>query len=323
MKLLVSALILSLSSIALADPVMIFNNVHQNPTPSGLDEKMPRISIVYKGTIYPANSTDTMPDLARVGEIAAKADRLLVWDIEHLASDPREQARVFDTLLDVARGANPHVRMGFYSMFPVRDYWRAIKNKDTPDYQAWWKQNTIEASREWVRKVDAVFPSLYTFYKDQDGWQLYAERNLEAARLANKPIYAYIWPYYHDSNEALKFTYIGDDYLRMQIQFVLDNADGVVLWSWSDRPWDSDLMPATDWENVVREFLELPYRFNENETQSLRDALIDPSVLPDGTDTLVVERVPEDLSVLDYRARVRSIVNAGKIPAGYPENLTQ
>jgi hypothetical protein len=64
-----------------------------------------------------------------------------------------------------------------------------------------------------VSSLDVSLPSLYTFYDYQPGWVTYAIANIMEARRMNpgKPVFAFLWPQYHDSNKELKGKYIPGD----------------------------------------------------------------------------------------------------------------
>ena len=104
--------------------------------------------------------------------------------------------------------------------------------------QSWKDRNKFFASL--ANHVDVVFPSLYTFYNDQAGWEQYATANIAEARKYNKPVYAFIWPQYHGSNATIGGQHIAGDYWRKQLETVYQYADGVVIWAgWGwQNDWD-------------------------------------------------------------------------------------
>jgi len=81
---------------------------------------------------------------------------------------------------DIFRSENRDAQVGFYSDLPVRDYWRAIGNRDGAKYKSWQQEN--DTLSDLAEHVDVVFPSLYTFYEDTAGWVRYAQANLAEAR---------------------------------------------------------------------------------------------------------------------------------------------
>jgi hypothetical protein len=107
-----------------------------------------------------------------------------------------------------------------------------------------------KAYREWQAEndqlqlladsVDVLLPSLYTFYDDQDGWVRYAISTLsEARRLSKgKPVYAFIWPQYHNSNPTLALKLIDGAFWAKQLQVIAAHADGAVIWGGWQTTWD-------------------------------------------------------------------------------------
>ena len=149
--------------------------------------------------------------------------------------------------------ARPDCRVGYYAMIPRHDYWSPVLGGK---YEEEWNQanaslgrtrnaNGKYNSRGLADVVDFVCPSLYTFYANGDGGEMhedywfdkYAPKNIEAARRYQKQVYPFLWARYHPSNAARAMQYIGDDFLRRQIEFCLEHADGVVVWDWNSPSW--------------------------------------------------------------------------------------
>ena len=108
------------------------------------------------------------------------------------------------------------------------------------------------AKNDFAPHVDAIFPSLYTFYEDQNGWETYARETLQAARQFNKPVYAFIWPKYHPSNKTLKGQYIPRECWRLELNTCRKYCDGVVIWNHEpEKNWD----PAAPWWQETLAFL--------------------------------------------------------------------
>jgi len=94
---------------------------------------------------------------------------------------------------------------------------------------AWQAANDVVAPL--VDSVDALFPSLYTFYDDQKRLgDIRAANVAEARRLAKgKPVYAFISMTYHDSSPTLAGQLIPRDYWQRQLRVLNQVADGVVI----------------------------------------------------------------------------------------------
>jgi hypothetical protein len=190
---------------------------------------------------------------------AKKKNLLTVLDVERwpmTGSDAvvNDTKRKYLTLLSLFRKCAPAIKVGYYGIPPLRDYWRAIKGERDPAYRQWQADN--EKYRDLANAVDVLFPSLYTFYEDQKGWVKYAEENIkEARRLAGgKPVYVFLWPQFHESNAKMKGKLVPGDYWRLELETAKRLADGAVLWGGWQTAWDENAA----WWQVTKNFLKGP-----------------------------------------------------------------
>jgi hypothetical protein len=171
------------------------------------------------------------------------------WPVRGTQAQVLESVTRYRELLQLTRKAGYTGPIGFYAVPPVGDYWRAIRGENSPQYQEWRAEN--DAVADLAADVDVLFPSLYTFYDDPARWERYAIANIrESRRLApGKPVYAFIWPQYHDSNKELGLDWIPEETWARQLRVLAQHADGVVIWggwnfsrrrplNWNERaPW--------------------------------------------------------------------------------------
>ena len=225
------------------------------------------ISLAYAGALGASwfRSPEQLPDKNQVEKVAreirAKTDHVVI-DIEHwpLHGDPQEvgrSIRKFISVLDWFKEAAPGLNVGFYGAPPIRDYWRAAKGPASKEWGVWKQEN--DALRPLAQAVDTLYPSLYTFYSDPEGWVRFARAQIEEARRygKEKQIYVFLWPQYHDSNRTLAGTYLPVDYWRLELETAKQYADGIILWGgWgsNNRPakWDDDAA----WWKVTKEFMK-------------------------------------------------------------------
>lgn len=213
------------------------------------------ITVVYPNFMWEGNQvpdTTSLPDRSRViafGQLANQTPHILVIDIEHwpLTGDPTTVAasiKKYETVIGWYKSTAPELKIGFYGVAPIRNYWDSIREKNSPQYLAWQKQN--DAVGPIAQLEDFLFPSIYTFYEDRQGWQTYAIAQMQEARryAGRKPVYVFLWPEYHDSNKKLANTFLPGDYWRMELETARKYADGVVIWccsanqTWNDNaPW--------------------------------------------------------------------------------------
>lgn len=225
------------------------------------------ISLAYAGALGTDwhRSPEQLPDKKQVEKVAresrTRADHVVI-DIEHwpLHGDAQEvgrSIRKFLAVLEWFKEAVPSLNVGFYGAPPIRDYWRVMKGPASREWGTWKQEN--DALRSLADAVDTLYPSLYTFYSDQEGWVRFARAQIEEARRygKGKPVYVFLWPQYHNSNRMLAGTYLPADYWRLELDTARQYADGIILWGgWgsNNRPakWDDD---ATWWK-VTKDFIK-------------------------------------------------------------------
>lgn len=223
-------------------------------------------------TITPLHGADLFDAVTRepnesMVKQAAKShpDRqLAILNVEHWPL-PAEMDKYIQ-VVDWWREVRPEVRLGYYAMLPIQAYWQPILGGD---HELNWKQENAAlargrnkfgqfAARGLVDVVDFVCPSLYPFYELGDGafdheslwFSHYAPANIKAAREYQKQVYPFLWPRIHKGDMSHTAS---ADFLRRQIQFCIDHADGCII-------WDSDHLPnalgIAEWTNeIMREFV--------------------------------------------------------------------
>ncbi len=224
----------------------------------GLEE----IKIIYSGELWHKNEDRVnTPRLSRLKKILNHSrttkDGLLIFDVEHWKLTGKdnlveESINKYIEIINQARNINNNISYGYYGMVPIRDYWRAKQKKGNSKKNQWHKEN--DKLMRFADSVDALYPSIYTFYTDIDGWIKYAEANLiEAKRLAKgKPVYAFVMPFYHDSNKLRKGQLIDKNYWAVQLETIFCHADGIVIWSGNSRTWSND----SDWWLETQKFIK-------------------------------------------------------------------
>ena len=185
----------------------------------------------------------------------------VVLDIEHwrVWGDKRviqENLKKYMTILEWMKDAVPTLSIGYYGLPPLRNYGAAQSGLITGELKAWmWGNDQLKPLAD---AVDALYPSLYTFYEDRAGWRKFAAAQIAEARRYNaeKPVCVFLWPQYHEINKTLAGTYLPEDYWRLELQTARELADGIVIWGgWGNnhRPasWDDN----APWWKVTKEFL--------------------------------------------------------------------
>lgn len=133
----------------------------------------------------------------------------------------------------------PKMPVGLYGVQPFhRDYWgvagktaQQIDGTHRSDAELW---QAID------RHVDFYVASVYIFY-DDSGSIYYLAANVEenyqrTRRYGNKPVYAYEWLRYHDSNKKLAGQELAPYLVEaMAVLPYFCGAKGIVLWGWEPK----------------------------------------------------------------------------------------
>jgi hypothetical protein len=219
------------------------------------------ISVEYPDVLWPAKSANmqNVPDATVVQKIASSASQstgIAVVDIEQwpVVGDSATVAQSigqYQQTLQMFQQDAPALHVGFYATAPIRDYWDVMAGPQSAGYLAWQQQN--DAVAPIAQQADALFPSLYTFYTDQVGWQKFAIANIaEARRIApGKPVYVFLWPQYDASTGAQGGDYLPDAYWKMELETAKQYADGVVIWGGWTETWDNN----ASWWLITQQFM--------------------------------------------------------------------
>lgn len=220
------------------------------------------ITLLYEARLFPGKHAPTaMPHeqtVRSIGKELRGASQPVIIDIERWplkgnVQAVKENVGRLSTILSWIKAEAPNIRVGAYGTVPLPDYWRAIRGPASKEHQAWQQDN--DRLEELAAQLDALYPSLYTFYPDRQGWVNFAVAQLtEAKRKANgKPVYAFLWPQYHDSNAKLRLQPVEPEYWELQLNTVYQYADGLVIWGgWGDHGAESWNDEAPWWQVTQR-----------------------------------------------------------------------
>ena len=198
---------------------------------------------------WPADN-DELPDKEHVQQlIQADTSQPYVINIEHWHWDIRHHpiAEVdatiekIVTILEWCREANPDGDYGIYALCMLRDYHSPVKERDLDEWYA--ANDYLKPIRD---ASDSLYPSIYTFYEDREGWEKYAKANIaECVRVSEgKPVRPFWWPRYHTSNKTVGGQLIESEYLKLQLDIMADQPiDAIYAWDlWSQSSaWESEL----------------------------------------------------------------------------------
>ncbi len=233
-------------------PFRMFEAMLYRDRPTSQQMGFERVRVIYAVELWQPGQSRDEPIEAQVRAVARKIPKgsFVSVDIEHwdvAGERASENIRKLIQVITWLRQENPTLVLGYYGLLPIREYWKAIRGPGHASYRQWIENN--KRLEELAEHVDALFPSLYTFYPDQDGWERYAIANLKQARRFNKPVYPFVWPQYHPSNKKLKHQYVSGAYWARQLRVCRRHADGLVIWGGWKQAWNDQ---APWWQETVR-----------------------------------------------------------------------
>jgi hypothetical protein len=169
-----------------------------------------------------------------------------IYTIDTLMRKENLQKLIF--VIESLRKARPDIQFGFYGVVPQRD------DEPLVDLKLFeWQSFNDSALVDFVPHVDAIFPKLYTYHEDPKGWEVSAIQTLKEAKRFNKPVYAFIWPKFHKSNQALNGSYLPVEYWRLELETCFRYCDGIVIWNYEPTiNWD----PGAGWWKETLAFID-------------------------------------------------------------------
>jgi Hyaluronidase len=252
------------ASASIPRPFVVFDATLYKDKPSLAPYQIRPITLLYESRLFVADQPPAaVPHEYIVRSLAYElrdSQEPVVLDIERwpLKGDEITVRSTVDKFLKVFSWFEkeaPRVAFGVYGTVPVPDYWRAIRDPASAEFQSWQQDNDrLERISD---RVDALFPSIYTFYPDRQGWVTYAIAQIAEARrkAKGKPVYAFIWPQYHESNTLLSHQPLDPDYWELQLKTVAQHADGAVIWGgWGENgpePWNEE----APWWQATKRFM--------------------------------------------------------------------
>jgi len=235
----------------------MFNSIHFNNTPDLTSQGVHDFDLVYSGHILTQNPNNPKDQILNLDSLQVVANVSLTQptvpvsiDIEvwsYSASQLDTTINRYLALVQAFRQMSGS-KLGFYGVVPHDAFtWQNISPVGGTSYLKWQALNDSLAPI--ARVVDMFFPSFYTFDNDTSSWDSYVTSTLsETHRYSrNIPIYAYVWPQYHDGS-ANQYAFVDTAVWRYELETLYQQTDGIVIWT-GDK--DSNLNPITWDDNMA------------------------------------------------------------------------
>lgn len=240
----------------------IFNAFLYKDMPDLSDLCIEPINVMYAWEFFPRGAQKgnlSLPTKSQYMKAITKIkekNKITVIDIEHWPlknASERVISRSVENYLDlisIIKNETPNIIIGYYGVVPTIDFSRSKNYLGGKRFNEWVEENN--RVEKIANVVDAVFPSLYTINSNRQSWIGRAKSHIaESIRLApSKPIYPFIWPNYHEQGGKYPIGYeVDSEYWVLQLEYLRDNADGIVLWGGNNITWNKNMKW---WKELVR-----------------------------------------------------------------------
>lgn len=243
-----------------ADPQTSEFKVYNSMVYTGMPAFGTRISLAGEGLFFPngAVKADGMPTIAGFRNAAASireqidgfwyaTEELAVIDIErwHLwpwvnGQDHLDSVRLYAESARMFK-AETGMPTCHYAVLPSAGLWHSVGATTDSSKRAELEYYTDLVAAQVLPHVDALCPSLYTYYDAPtasgrlaaiEQWKTFAAETIRQARRVapDKPVYAFLWPHFHNGGSYSDFRELPAEYWRAQLELMLELADGVILW---------------------------------------------------------------------------------------------
>jgi len=246
----------------------VFNALLYKDQPDMQELCIKPINVMYAWYFFPkgpkrgAYELPAQESLVKAKAIITKKSIVTVLDIEHWPlknvshRKAVRSARNYLSVVKEIKASVPGVPIGYYGVVPVVDFSRAIQAPSEPAYKKWQVDN--DRVKIIADQVDAVFPSLYTISSSPQHWRTRALASLnESRRIApGKPIYPFVWPYYHSQGGKIPSgTPVEAEYWQYQLEFLKKHTDGLVLWGGYKKNFSKEL----EWWRITQDFIKVSF----------------------------------------------------------------
>ena len=309
----------------------LFHLVRYSNTPQNLMPYLHPTKIANERMLL---NLDNFPDIESIKSFAlnCKSNEPVTLDLETWPYYPAPKlTNTIDDFLNVIttfKSVNNTSPIGFYGVPPKQAYqWKKIDPVNNPRGYAGWKKISDSLGRT-AEKVDIFLPSFYMYNPDTVGWREMVDTTLAAIKRysISKPVYAYIWPQYHQGKDFYSLQFIDTAIWRYQLEVLYNRVNGCIIWT-SNKDHDGKRIswdPNMPWWQVTKSFLVNKSLIAPFVLDSFRVARSDKKVTikwSTSTDTtthyFIVERSKDSINFKTVSAPISSLHSY------YTENVYQ
>ncbi|MEO6916072.1 MAG: hypothetical protein ABI151_10800, partial [Chitinophagaceae bacterium] len=257
------SMLIALSANAQSKPFKLYNQVRYNQTPASLLPFLQPIKLAGENMLL--NVADSLPNQTAIQNFALTCPPGVPVDLDLETWPFYPDAKLtktinkFLTTITYFKAVNIVSPIGFYGVPPKQAYqWSSIDPVNNPAGYASWKHISDSLARV-AEKVDLFQPSFYSYDTDTTAWRKMVDTTIAAIKRysTTKPIYAFIWPQYHQGTNPLQLQFIDTAIWRYELEQLYKKADGVIIWT-SNKDnnnttiyWD----PNMPWWQVTKKFM--------------------------------------------------------------------
>lgn len=215
---------------------VLYHLIRYKNTPANLSPYLLPTKIASEHILLNADNT---PNVEAIQAFAAQCPPgvLATLDLETWPYFPEEKLSksidYFLAALSAFKSINTESPVSFYGVPPKQVYqWKRIDPENNPEgYKNW--ENINDELSPVAQKVDAFLPSFYMYNMDTISWRKMVDATIAAIKKyhQHKPIYAYIWPQFHDRSGYYSLQFIDTATWKYQLRTLYDRIDGCIIWT--------------------------------------------------------------------------------------------
>lgn len=255
-------MLITVSAGAQSTPFKLFHQVRYSNTPATLSPYLLPLKISNESVLLNPDSTPNQIAIQNFA-LTCPAGVNVCLDLETWPYFPNSKLTTtinrFLTTISYFKAVNTVSPLGFYGVPPRQAYeWSTIDPVNNPSGYATWKRISDSLARFAVN-VDVFQPSFYAYDADTTSWRKMVDTTIAATKRysTTKPIYAWIWPQYHQSTRPNQLQFIDTAIWRYQLQTLYDRTNGVIIWTSNKDAsnntiyWDPNML----WWQVTKSFM--------------------------------------------------------------------